>query len=429
MFRLRLWLRCWLVWRYLKSEKTLFNLTSTLSILGLSIGVAALVVAMSIISGFKSTLKQSVIDVFGDVVVVKSMKSTKAIQRSEREIKQLIEEINADKEVLSDLPSGKIKLLSMTPYATVEGLVVHQKKVSGIVLQGLDPSNYTGVLNLDSRVVQGEIDLSTQGQITGVAIGQTMADKFQLSLGNTFKVVVPIIQGYGNFKAKVKVLRVTGILTFGRYEYDLRNILIDLKELQSFVGFKSRISGLRLNIENSDNALILSQLIISKLSDKDYWAMNWRQVNRTLFDAVDYEQVIIFLILMIIVVAASFNVASTLFVSVLKRFRDISTLRALGMTRSVVRSLFVIHGLIIGVMGYLLGLFWGWLAGMAFMYSYKKYSLLSGEVYRLDGLELSIRFMDLFLIFVVCLGVCYLSTIGPSLRSGNLSLVDGFKYE
>ena len=423
-------LKWWLVWRYLSSGRRFFNLTSALSIIGLGIGVAALVVAMAVISGFKMTLKESVIDVFGDVVVAKSMNSQQEMKEAEKEMKELIGQINKDRELRSKL-SGELKLLSLTPYETVEGVVVHKSKISGVILQGLDPLNYASVLNLNSRMVKGHLNLSTNNGVTGVVVGQTMAKKFNLSVGDSLRVVVPIIEGYGSqsFRSKIKTLKVTGILTFGRYEYDLRNILIDLRELQDFVELGDRISGMRLNIQNPDNAMILSQAITSQLGHRGYWAMNWRQVNNNLFAAIDYEQVIIFLILMIIVVAASFNVASTLFVSVLRRFRDMSTLQAMGMTRSMVKSMFVIQGLIIGVMGYVLGVCLGLLAGGVFVYVHKEYGLLSGEVYKLEGLELNIRSFDLFLIFITCLGICYLSTLGPSSKGGALSVVDGLKYE
>ena len=423
-------LRWWLVWRYLSSGRKFLNLASLLSIIGLGIGVAALVVAMAVISGFKTTLKKSVIDVFGDVVVAKSIGSQQEKVEVEGEIEELIEKINHDRELRSEL-SGEVRLVSTTSYTTAEGVVVHKKKVSGIVLQGLDRSDYSDVLNLNSRIVDGRIDLSTRDGVTGVAIGRAMAKKFDLSVGDVFKVVVPIIEGYGNqnMRSKIKVLKVTGVLTFGRYEYDLRNVLIDLKQLQDFIELGDRVSGVRLNIQNPNNAIVLSRAITSELGAKGYWAMNWKQVNHNLFAAADYEQVVIFILLMIIIVAASFNVASTLFVSVLKRFRDISALRAMGMTCSMVKSMFVIQGLIIGVMGYVLGLGLGLCASWAFIYGHKKYGLLSGEVYKLDGLELNIRSLDLLFIFIACLGICYLSTLSPSSRGSDIPLIDGFKYE
>lgn len=420
-------LQWWMVWRYLTSGGQFLNLTSVLSILGLGIGVAALVVAMAIISGFQITLKGSVIDVFGDVVVAKSIKGQQQMEATKGEIQKVIAQINGGGLKLS----GDIELLSMTPYATVEGVVVHKKRVSGIVLQGLESSTYASVLNLEPRIVRGRLDLSTTDGVTGVAVGKALAEKFGLSTGDVFKVVVPIMGGYGNqnLQSRVKVLKVNGVLTLGRYEYDLRNILIDLRELQGLMGWKDRVSGLRLNIQNPDNAILLSQVITARLGEKGYWAMNWRQVNNNLFAAIDYERVVIFIILMIIIVAASFNVASTLFVSVLKKFRDISIMQAMGMTRSMIKSLFVVQGLIIGIMGYVWGLGLGLFASWAFIYGNRKYGLLNGEVYKLDGLELDIRFLDLFLILVVCLSVCYLSTLAPSSKGGALPLVDGLKYE
>lgn len=419
----------WLVWRYLGSRNKLLSLTSILSIIGFSVGVAALVVSMAIISGFEATLKQSVIDIFGDVVVVKLIKSPEHLLKVKSEIQQVIDEENSRKEQdLWDF-SGSTRLLSVTPYITAEGVVVHNKKVSGVILQGLESSSYSNVLNLESRIVKGSIDLSMNGLISGVAVGEKMAEKFNLSIGDTFKVVVPIADGYESFNSKLKIVRVTGILGLGLYEYDLRTILMDLSSLQDFIGLGQQVSGVRLNIEESNHAMTLSHAISSQLSEKGYWAMNWRQVNHNLFTAIGYEQFIIFFLLMIIIVAASFNVASTLFVSVLNRSRDISILQAIGMTRSSVRSLFVIQGLITGLIGYVCGLILGWGMSWAFVYGYKKFGLLSGEVYKLSGLSLSIRPLDLIIILFSSLAICYLATLSPSAKGRDLPLINGLKYE
>ena len=417
----------WLTWRFL-SGRQLLHLTSLLAIVGVSVGVAALVVSMAIISGFQTTLKKSVIDVFGDMIVAASIDNSKQMAQAKQEIQKVIDRLNNNQYPGLDV-SGSVRLLSTTPYTTVEGIVVHRKKVSGIVLQGLHPATYEEVLNLESRLVEGQMDLSTKKNITGVVIGHTMAKKFHLSVGDVFKIVVPLIKGYEDFQPKVKSVRVTGILTLGRYEYDLRTILIDLKSLQDFVELGDRVSGIRLNIENSDHAIVLSQAIRSQLDDKGYWAMNWKQVNHNLFTAIRYEQTIIFLMLMIIIVAASFNVASTLFISVLKKFRDISILQAMGLTSSTVKSLFIIQGLIIGIVGYILGVVMGLFASRAFIYWNDRYELLNSKIYKLDHLTLNIQFLDLTVIFGTCLGICYLSILGPSAKSKKLSLIEGLKYE
>ena len=353
------------------------------------------------------------------------------MNQAKKDIQQVIEGLNLSHGQDTDMDfSNPIRLLSTTPYATVEGIVVHKKRLSGVVLQGLHRPDYADVLNLKSRIVEGQIELSTNEEgVDGVAIGQAMAKKFGLSLGDVFKVVVPITEGFDSFRPKVKSVQVTGILTLGRYEYDLRTLLMDLESLKTFAELGGQVSGLRLNIENPDNAMALSQAITSQLSEKGYWAMNWRQVNPTLFEAIRYEQIIIFLILTILMVAASFNVASTLFISALRKFRETSILQAMGLPQSTVRTLFRLQGLLTGIIGYTLGLGMGLGASQAFIHANKKYNLLNSQVYKLDGLALNIQFLDLSLIFITCLGVCYLSTLGPSSKSKDLPLVEGLKYE
>ena len=421
-------MKWWLVWRYLASGKAFFNLTSLLSIIGLSIGVAALVVAMAIVSGFEDSLKKAVIDIFGDVVVVKLIKNPEELHKVKSDIQKMIHKINNSKDrPFWDL-SGNTELLSTTPYITTEAVVVHNQRVSGVILQGIDPPSHSKVLNLKSRLVRGEFNFSA-GSLPGVAIGEKMAEKFNLSIGDTFKVVIPITNANGSFQSKVKEVKVTGVVMLGLYEHDLRTIFMDLTSIQNLIGRGQQVSGIRLNIKNPNHAIALSQAISSQLSTKGYWAMNWKQVNHNLFTAIKYEQIIIFFLLTIILVAASFNVASTLFVSVLSRQRDISTLQAIGMSSSSVRSLFVIQGLITGLIGYTTGLLLGLGLCAAFTYGYKKYGLLSGQVYKLEGLSLSIQPLDLLVILFTCLSICYLATLGPAAKGKNLPLINGLKYE
>jgi lipoprotein-releasing system permease protein len=188
------------------------------------------------------------------------------------------------------------------------------------------------------------------------------------------------------------------------------------------------ISGIRLKLKNSDRAEKWAQVVQEKLG-WSYSVMDWRQTNKNYFSAIDYEKRVIFFVVLIIVIASGFNVITSLFVTILKRYRDISLFKTLGARPRDIGFLFCLHGLLLGAIGTLLGLSIGWILCYLFEMGQKVFPLLPADIYRLSFVATEFRAQDIVWICSATMTICFLSTLIPALRGARLSPVEGLKYE
>ncbi len=402
-----------IAWRYLKSSGSFLNFTSALAVFGLVLGVASLVVSMAVVSGYETTLKKAVIDVVGHLLVVKRGKS-----------------IQGADEVLKEIKPKVDGYLNHTPFVVIEAVMAHNKKVRGVILEGVEASTVGKVLKIKERVVAGSFDLGYRDDFPNALVGKEVAKKFGLKIGDIFKVVIPQSTGYDRekFRPRAQKFNLTGVLDLGRYDYDTRYVLTSLAAAQDFSEIGEQVTGVRIRVEEDHQAIVAAEKIKNDV-DSPYWARSWRGANKNLFEAIKYEKPIIFLVVFIIVIAAGFNISSTLFVSVIKRFNDISILRTLGASQSFMMKVFTFQGLIIGVIGSSLGVLLGALVCQLLMWAQDVFGILPPEVYKIAKIQIEIRAMDLFFIFIISTFICFLSTLAPAIRGARLKPVEGLRYE
>lgn len=408
----------WLVFRFLTSGRRLLNLPSVMSLSGMALGVASLTVAMGVVSGFESTLKAAVIDVFGHVLVVrKGDQATQNIETVLNKIKQVAPEAQA-----------------FTPFVTIEGVMAHQGKLSGVVVQGVDPKSVDKVLNIHKRVVRGEFSFgsrSIDGEMVPVAlVGKGVEKRFGLKQGDLFKVVLPgpSRSDSTEFSPKIMTFVLGGVLDLGKADYDERFIVTDIKTAQRFAGVGENFSGIRIRLTHADLAGDVSGRISRELG-MSYWTMDWTEGNRNLFEAIRIEKPAIFFVILMMVVAASFNISSNLFISVMQKYGSISILRAMGFSAKDVRRVFILQGLFFGVLGTSIGLVLGLLLCLGFVIVQRYVVLLPVEIYRLDHVGVELRAMDLVAIIAAALVICLISTWVPARRGAKLNPVEGLRYE
>ena len=403
----------WLAVRLFFSKRTLLNSSALLSLLGLSLGVAALVASMAVMSGFEETLKKAVSDITGHVQIIKGS----VLQDDWLEL---------ESRIISYEPS----LISVTRFAYSEAVVAHQGKVFGVIIQGLDPNRYDKVLNFQSRLTEGEFKLKkNESDPNFVMIGKGIAKKMSLKTGDSFSLVVPISNSpdLNQFKRKVSRVVVAGVLDLGKYDWNDRFIVTDLASAQAFADIKEKYTGLFLRFANIDDSRRAGLNLAQKLG-RPYWVKDWRDLNENLFEAVEFERVVIFFVVLIIVVIAAFNLASSLFVNVLQRYSDISILRSLGLSQKDVLKLFAAQGVMFGGLGLVVGFLIGVLLCYGFMWLQNTLSLISGSVYRIDRIDVVVRPLDLFFIVVATLIICLLATLGPARRGAKISIIEGLRY-
>lgn len=402
----------WLLRHYIKGRGRLFDLTAWLSVIGMALAVACLVVTMAVVSGYISTLQRSVQDAFGHLIVMKRGMG------------------NGD-EIVKEIKPLVPDLVGTTPFLMVEAIVAREGQLSGVIFEGMDPNTLDEVLNIHRRLSRGRFDLGTgDEELPPALIGKGVAEKFHLKVGDTMKAVIPLSSEFDRsaFRPKLGHFKVAGVLDFGRYDFDSRYIVVHLKTAQKFAELENRVTGVRLKLRDSMRAGAVAKKISEHFGYR-YWTRDWVEVNKNLFEAAHLEKTVIFFVLLILVIAASFNVTSTMFVSVMRRYPDISILRTLGSRRRLVRALFIAQGLIVGWVGAGLGV----VLGLALCYGFEKaesaFGLIPSHVYKLDRIQVDIRGLDLVWILLASSLICLLATLVPAAQGSRVEPVQGLRYE
>ena len=401
----------WMVWKYLKGGGRFIGWTSFLALLGLVIGVGALVLTMSVISGVETHLKRSIIDVSGHFLFMDRRGHMEPPGKYEHDFKKLL---------------GDVKAIS--PFVHMEGMVASEGKLSGVIVQGLEPTSYQSVFDLHKRVEQGKVTFKEANGLPQAVVGSVLANKLGLKPGSELKIVIPRPNQVKpkSFSPRVRDFVVSGVLDMGKYDFNERLVLTSANVAQDMKGIGDKYSGYRMRFLTDEGARSAELRLRGKLKH-DFYAKDWYQVNYNFFSAVEIEKWVIFIVLLFVVIVACFNVCSTLFVHVLKRYSDISVLKTLGAGESFLVKLFISHGLFVGI----IGAFGGVLLGLVLCEIVEQATWLyvPGEIYKFDRLPIEVRISDLLVILGATFVACFLSTLLPAIRGAKLKPVEGLRYE
>lgn len=379
----------------------------------MTIGVSSLVVSMAVFSGYVSTLEQTVQDAVGHLLILKRGSANQ-------------------EEMLGELQSVVPDMVASTPFVYAEAILADKGRIGGVMIEGIEESTVHKVLNLKARLVEGDLNLESDpdDKAPRVLIGKGIAKKYDLHVGDKFRIVVPLTSEFqsSQFKPKIGQFTVAGVINFGRHDFDARYVVMALNRLQNFVEIGKKITGYRLRLKDPKQARGVAMDIANKFGSV-YWARDWQEVNRNLFEAARLEKAVLFFVLMILVVAAAFNIANTLFINVVQRYRDISVLKTLGAPDRLIRRIFTVQGLIVGGVGATIGLILGLLLCRLFEWLQTSYQLIPAEVYKLDHIDLEVRGLDLLIILAASLLICFIATLVPSRRGSRITPVEGLRYE
>jgi lipoprotein-releasing system permease protein len=406
----------WLAFRMLLSKSSqLFSISGLNALVGLMLGVASLVVSMAVMSGFESTLQKSVADTTGHLQIL--------IKNQDYLTKEVL---------IEKIKKVEPTFVAATRFGYLEAVIAHEGKLSGVVLQGLDPEDIHRTLGLDKRIIEGRVSLiqDSADKAAPAVIGLGLAKNLNLQVGEDFRIVLPLKNDLdpNQFRRKIGVFRVTGILDLGKYDYNQRMILTSLETTQKLAEIGDRYSGLLVKFKDIEKARTIGANLARELGP-GFVIRDWHDVNENLFEAVQIERIVIFFVILVIVVAAAFNIASTLYINVVTRFSEIGLLKALGVSKKGVVQIFSWQGLMIGSLGLIGGLILG--LGLCYLVGWAEghYGLLPGSIYKIDKIDLSLRWTDALAISIATLLICFLATLAPALRGAALSPVEGLKNE
>jgi lipoprotein-releasing system permease protein len=398
-----------------------FSVFTSVSVLGVALGVAALTVVLSVTTGFQAQFREKVLGVNAHVIVLKQQ-STFA---EYRDVMKTAMEIDSD-------------VLAAQPFIFAEMLVTRGKgQLSGVAIKGVDPALVRGVLDLDKHMLDGaSIDSLARvpgpGEYPAIIMGRELARKLKAKVGDDVTVVVPLSNiDFDTWRAKSSAPRtrkfhVTGIFYSGFDEYDRRLMYTALKDIQDLVGRGDQVMGVELKVKDVDRAAEIARNLEAALGGPPYQVQDWYELNHNLFTALEIQKKTLVLILTIIIAVATFNMVSALIMMVREKTREVAILKSMG-TRSIgIGLIFQIVGLAIAGVGTLVGVAIGLTTcHVVSVYGYK----LDPKVYLIDRLPIVVRPFEVLLVVLITMGIGLVVTIVPAWSAAAMRPADGLRHD
>jgi lipoprotein-releasing system permease protein len=409
--------------RYLKAKRkqTFVSLITVISIAGVTVGVMALIVVLAVMSGFEKTLKEKILGTHAHLVLLKA--SQEGMDHYE-EVAKKVEEIKG--------------VVSAAPFIFNQVMLSSESNVSGVVLKGIDPDRVGKVTELAHNLKAGRLqDLKTvqEGDLPGIILGIELAKHLSVSVNETIQVISPLgTMTPMGMVPKMKRFRVKGIFHSGMYEYDNTMAYVSLESAQKFFSMGARVTGIEIKTNDIYQVRGIGKEIRREMGFP-FWTKDWMEMNRNLFAALRLEKIAMFIILVLIVLVAAFNIISTLIMVVMEKNKDIAILKSMGAPSKGILKIFIIEGLVIGVVGTLLGAILGLGAAFnlekitGFVENLFGFKILASDVYYIDKLPSQVNPLDVGLIVTTAILISLLATLYPSWRASRLDPAEALRYE
>ncbi|HET6515192.1 MAG TPA: lipoprotein-releasing ABC transporter permease subunit [Thermodesulfovibrionales bacterium] len=404
--------RFFIALRYLRSKKRQRGLSfqTAVSIGGVAVGVMALIVVLAVMSGFHEDLQKKILGVNAHVVVLDYRGTLDHYER-------VMEKIGRERDVVS-----------AAPFVLGQVMISSGNKGQGVYIRGVDPSLETMTTDIASHLKEGNLsELDGEGALPGIILGRELAMRLSVFRNDVISILSPTGEiGPLGMLPKVKKFRVVGIFEVGMFEYDSNLVIVSLKSAQEFFGMKDSVTGIEVKIKDIYKAAEVREALRTLLGFP-YQTRDWMQMNKNLFSALKLEKFAMFIILVLIILVASFNIVSTLIMNVIEKQREIAILKAMGATNRAIMSVFMIQGFLIGLVGTVIGL----AGGYALSYILNTYQIikLPPDIYYLSHLPVKMKLSDFLSVSLSAIIISFLSTIYPAWQAAKLNPVEPLRYE
>ncbi len=392
-------------------------------------GVMALIVVIAVMTGFGQNLRDKILGTNSHIVVTQAMSSG-------------MEDYENVLEKVKTVPQVK----DAAPFILKQVMLTFGQRSSGVVIRGVDPEREANISDLQKNLTEGKLsyldhapqsaaDQEAGIQRKGIILGKELARSLGVYTGDILGILSPSVRMTPlGIIPKIKIVEVVGIFESKMYEYDANLAFISISSAQSLFSMNNRVTGIEIKVADIDAAGKIAETIKDKLG-RPYFVRDWMQMNKNLFSALKVEKVTMFIILILIILVAAFNIISTLFMVVMDKAKDIAILKSMGATRRSIMQIFSMQGLIIGICGTALGCIAGFtivpnlneiVGFIEWLFEFKAFPQ---DVYYLDELPSQIQWFDSFLIIVFSILICFLASLYPAWRASRLDPVDGLRYE
>lgn len=384
--------------------------------LGIALGVTALITVLSVMNGFEKELRDRILGMASHATVTTFSGKL------------------PDWEGLSGTLADQERIVAMAPYVRGESMLSIGNRVSGALLRGVLPEMEGDVSDVVSHINGGDLSLLEAGKY-GIILGSELAIALGAGIGDSITVVSPQVTiGPTGILPRLRRFTVAGIFEVGMYEYDRGVALVHLEDAARLFRLDDNVSGLRLKLDDIFDAPQIARTLSAGLSG-DYRVEDWTRQHANFFRAVKTEKRVMFIILTLIVAVAAFNIVSTLVMVVTDKRSDIAILRTLGATPGSIMTIFIIQGIVIGVMGTALGVAGG--LGLALnietivpaIERFFNVEFLAADVYYISDVPSELHWNDVWIMALVSMGLSLLATLYPAWRAARTHPAEALRYE
>lgn len=401
--------------RYIKSRRkqVMISFVTILSVIGVALGVAALIAVLGGMTGFENDLREKILGANSQLSLIKYQDG------------------------ISDWPEllNKLKKIdgikAATPYIERQVLIMRENRSYGVMYRGLDPKSAPDVIDIRRAFEEGAGTLDSlldpTGDLPPIAIGQDLAYKLGAFIGDEISVLNPQ-GGLGPFGLRPEIgrYRVSGIFRFGLWEIDANVAIVGMVEAQRFLRIGDTITGVELKVSDP---MRVRETAVKIRSDFDYPYVirDWEDINRPLFSALKLERVLSAWVLGIMIIVAGFSIVITLILLVMEKYRDIAVLKTMGASEFGIMSIFMLHGLMVGFIGAALGI----IIGGALVLSQQQWHwiTLDPSVYYISYLPIEVTLLDIFKIAVFAMSMSFYATLYPSRKAAKMDPAEALRYE
>ncbi len=401
--------------RYLwaRPRQSFIALISLISVCGVIVGVWVLTTTLSAMNGFEYEVQSKIVGANAHVVV---------LTRDPAGI--------GDYEALAARLARMQEVIGVAPMIYSKAMLAAGGRADGVVLKGIDLPRERGVTEIARFVTPAitGIDAASQSGLPGMILGFEVALRLAVGVGDSVVLSSPLrtVRTPLGAVPVVKRFEVVGIFHSGMYEYDASFCYVSIPSAQDFLALGDRVTGIEMKLADMFDAARAGREA-ELLLGPPYVANNWIDLNRNLFSWMKIEKFFMFLILLLIILVAAFNIASMLFMVVMDKKRDIGVLLSMGATSGAIMRIFILEGLIVAVIGTVIGS----ALGVITSYVIGRYEIVSlpGDVYFIDKLPIRMEALDFLAVAGAALLICFVATLYPSWRAGRMVPVEAIRYE
>ena len=403
--------------RYLRQQRKgegFYNIISVIAIAGVFVGVAALIIALSVLNGFNGELKDRIAGVFPHIEISKWGLAPILAQEYEDSVASRLAKMR--------------EIKGFAPVVNIKTIINFRTKSSGISLSGVAQEDLVKISSItdSSYPLEGEWSFADHG----VVIGTQLAAELEIRIGDTVLIGnprEPIMTPYGIPIPVVNKFVVRGIFDAGFFDYNLLGVFMDIKDAQMLFGYENTYTNIEVKLRDP----LQSPKVIEKITDEIgypfIWITDWLMQNKNLFSALKMQKVVVFIVLALIILVAAFNIIGTLIMTVMRKTREIGILRAIGMKSKGIMRIFTYYGLLIGFLGTLFGTVFGVLASV--LIDKLKILKLPSDVWYIDTVPVKVNGLDVLFIAVAAMAITFFATLYPALKASRLNPVEAVRYE